>query len=38
MILTKRHYLMIGGSVVLAAALAVAATTLPDRSEPVTLP
>ena len=38
MIFTKRHYLMIGGSMVLAAALAVAATTLPDRSEPVTLP
>jgi len=37
MLLTKR-YLMIGGSVVLAAALAVAATTLPNRAEPVTLP
>ena len=38
MILTKRHYLMIGGSVLLAAALTLAATTLPDRSDPVTLP
>jgi hypothetical protein len=38
MILTKRHYLMIGGSVLLAGALALAATTLPDRSDPVTLP
>jgi len=37
MILTKRHYLMIGGSVLLAAALTLAATTLPDRSDPVTL-
>src|SRR5467141_1159883 len=38
MILTKRHYLMIGGSVLLAAALTLAATTLPGRSDPVTLP
>jgi hypothetical protein len=38
MILTKRHYLMIGGSVLLAAALTVAATRLPDRAVPVTLP
>jgi len=38
MILTKRHYLMIGGSVLLAAVLTLAATTLPDRSDPVTLP
>ena len=38
MILTKRHYLMIGGSVLLAAALTLAAATLPDRSDPVTLP
>ncbi len=38
MLLTKRHYLMIGGSVVAAAALTLAATTLPNRSEPVTLP
>jgi hypothetical protein len=36
--LTKRHYLMIGGSVLVAAALTLAAATLPDRSEPVTLP
>src|SRR5258707_7687396 len=38
MLLTKRHYLMIGGSVVAAAALTLAAATLPNRSEPVTLP
>src|SRR5260221_7658691 len=37
MLLTKRHYLMMGGSVVAAAALTLAATTLPNRSEPVTL-
>jgi hypothetical protein len=38
MLLTKRHYLTIGGSVLLAAAMTLAATTLPDRSDPVTLP
>ena len=38
MFLTKRHYLMIGGSVLLTAAMTLAATTLPDRSDPVTLP
>ncbi len=36
--LTKRQYLMVGGSVLLAVALGVAAATLPKRSEPVTLP
>jgi hypothetical protein len=38
MLFTKRHYLMMGGSVLVAAALTLAATTLPNRSEPVTLP
>jgi hypothetical protein len=38
MILTKRQYLMVGGSVVLAVTLGVAAATLPKRSEAVTLP
>ena len=38
MILTKRKYLMVGGSVLLAVALGVAAATLPKRSEAVTLP
>jgi hypothetical protein len=38
MLLTKRHYLTIAGSVLLAAAMTLAATTLPDRSDPVTLP
>ena len=37
MALTKRHYLMIGGSVLLAA-MTLAAATLSDRSDPVTLP
>jgi len=38
--LTKRHYLMVGGSVLLAVALGVAAATLPNRSklESVTVP
>jgi hypothetical protein len=38
MILANRHYLAVGGAVLLAAALTLAATTLPDRSDPVTLP
>lgn len=38
MFLTKRHYLIAGGAVVLAAALAVGAATLPGRSDPVTVP
>ena len=36
--LTKRHYLMAGGAVLLAAALTVSAATLRDTSNPVTLP
>jgi hypothetical protein len=36
--LTKRHYLMIGGAVLLAAALTLSAATLRDRSDPVMLP
>jgi hypothetical protein len=38
MLLTKRHYLMTGGAVVLAVALGVGAATLPDRPDPVTVP
>lgn len=38
MILTKRHYLMGGVATLLAAALAVSAATLRDRSENVTIP
>jgi hypothetical protein len=38
MSLTKRQYLMVGGLVLLAVALGVAAATLPKHSEPVTLP
>lgn len=38
MTLTKRKYLMVGGSVLLVVALSVAAATLPKRSEAVTLP
>src|SRR5229473_7489307 len=36
--LTKRHYLMMGGGVLLAAALTVSAATLRDGSDPVMLP
>ena len=38
--LTKRQYLMVGGSVLLAVVLGVAAATLPNRSklEPLTVP
>src|SRR5260370_41583453 len=36
--LTKRHYLMVGGAILLAAALTLAATTLRDGSDPVMLP
>jgi hypothetical protein len=36
--LTKRHYLISGGAVLLAAALTVSAASLRDRSDPVTLP
>ena len=38
MSLTQRQYLMVGGLVVLAVALGVAATTLPKHSVAVTLP
>src|SRR5258707_3405868 len=38
MLLTKRHYLMIGGAILLAAALTLSAATLRDGSDPVTLP
>jgi hypothetical protein len=38
MYLTKRHYLIAGSAVVLAAALAVSAATLRNRPDPVTLP
>src|SRR5713101_4177820 len=36
--LTKRHYLMMGGAILLAAALTVSAATLRDGSDPVMLP
>jgi hypothetical protein len=36
--LTKRHYLISGGAILLAAALTVSAATLRDTSYPVTLP
>jgi len=36
--LTKRHYLMVGGAILLAAALTVSAATLRDGSESVILP
>jgi hypothetical protein len=36
--LTKRHYLISGGAILLAAALTVSAATLRDTSNPVTLP
>jgi hypothetical protein len=35
---TKRHYLMAGGAILLAAALTVSAATFGDTSDPVTLP
>jgi len=38
MLLTKRHYLMIGGAILLAAALTLSAATMRDGSDPVTLP
>lgn len=38
MYLTKRHYLIAGGAVVLAVAVAVSAATLRNRPDPVTLP
>jgi hypothetical protein len=36
--LTKRHYLMMGGAILLAAALTVSAAALRDGSDPVMLP
>lgn len=36
--LTNRHYLMIGGAILLTAALTLSAATLRDGSDPVTLP
>ena len=36
--LTKRHYLMVVGSALLAVVLGVGAATLPDRSDPMTVP
>lgn len=38
MILTKRHYLIAGGAILLAAALTLSAATLRDGSAPVMLP
>lgn len=38
MLLTKRHYLMAGGAILLAAALTLSAATLRDGSDSVTLP
>jgi len=38
MLLTKRHYLMVGGAILLVAALTVSAATLRDGSESVILP
>jgi hypothetical protein len=38
MILTKRHYLMVGGSILLALALAVAATTSAKRPDAAVVP
>ncbi len=38
MYLTKRHYVMLGGSVLLATVLGLAATRMPGRSASVTLP
>src|SRR5260370_18416705 len=36
--LTKRHYIMMGGAIVLAAAVTVSDATMRDGSDPVTLP
>lgn len=38
MLLTKRHYLTIGGAILLAAALTLSAATLRNGSDPVMLP
>ena len=38
MILTRRHYLLAGGAVLLALALGIAAASLPNRAEPMVVP
>ncbi|HKE09303.1 MAG TPA: hypothetical protein VKB48_15850 [Candidatus Acidoferrum sp.] len=38
MILTRRHYLLAGGAVLLAVALGIAAANLPNRAEPMVIP
>ena len=38
MILTRRHYLLAGGAVLLAVALGIAAASLPNRAEPMVIP
>lgn len=38
MLLTKRHYLLVGGVVVLAVVLGVGAASVPDRLDSVTVP
>jgi hypothetical protein len=38
MILTRRHYLLAGGAVLLALALGIAAASLPNRAEPMVIP
>jgi hypothetical protein len=38
MILTRRHYLLTGGAILLAVALGIAARTLPNRAEPMVIP
>src|SRR5713226_10459765 len=38
MLLTKRHYPMIGGAILLTAALTLSGATMRDGSDPVTLP
>ena len=38
MILTRRHYLLTGGVVLLALALGIAAATLPNRTDPMVIP
>jgi len=38
MILTRRHYLLAGGAVLLAVALGITAANLPNRAEPTVIP
>jgi hypothetical protein len=38
MLLTRRHYLLAGGAVLLAVALGIVAASLPNRAEPVVIP